>query len=344
MTSYIYAVGLHNQGGLNILNRFLDKENPKLVYFLDSRLDIEKKKNFHFVSSNLIKRFFHFLRLKKKLQKDDHIFFLNGLPPIIKLNCKISVAFQNANLFREFYKINFIKWLFSFDSLRYLNFVLNSKFVDNWYIFSPRAQEILNRHIKKYMNIKIINIYEEFRKIKVIEKNNNEKIIYDFIYPASYMEHKNHKILIDTLIDLSKQNIFPKVLITLDEKSLLKINFHEIVKKYKLNFYNKFEKDQKKFMNFYKVSRYLLYLSANETIGLPILEAYSYGLKTIAPNLSYSSQFIQPDFLFDLNSKSELKKVIIDCFKNKNSNNNKTKEFKYLKNSINLDEFIKKVL
>ena len=68
------------------------------------------------------------------------------------------------------------------------------------------------------MNIKIINIYEEFRKIKVIEKNNNEEIIYDFIYPASYMEHKNHKILIDTLIDLSKQNIFPKVLITLDEK------------------------------------------------------------------------------------------------------------------------------
>ena len=87
------------------------------------------------------------------------------------------------------------------------------------------------------MNIKIINIYEEFRKIKVIEKNNNEEIIYDFIYPASYMEHKNHKILIDTLIDLSKQNIFPKVLITLDEKSLLKINFHEIVKKYKLNFF-----------------------------------------------------------------------------------------------------------
>ena len=46
MTSYIYAVGLHNQGGLNILNRFLDKNNPKLVYFLDSRLEIEKKKIF----------------------------------------------------------------------------------------------------------------------------------------------------------------------------------------------------------------------------------------------------------------------------------------------------------
>ena len=44
MTSYIYAVGLHNQGGLNILNRFLEKDNDKIFFFLDSRLKIEKKK------------------------------------------------------------------------------------------------------------------------------------------------------------------------------------------------------------------------------------------------------------------------------------------------------------
>ncbi len=344
MTCYIYAVGLHSQGGLNILNRFLEKKNEDFIYFLDSRLKIEKKKNYVFVNSNHFMRILHFIKLKKILKPNDHILFLNGLPPILNLKCKTSVAFQNANLFRDFYKINFWKWIFSLDCVRYLNFRVYSKFVDNWYIFSPRAEEILKKKLKNYVNIKIINIYENLKLPKFNIDQNQENINFDFIYPASLMEHKNHRLLIDTLIDLSNDNIFPRVLITLDKKSLLKINYEEIVNKHKLKLYNRYEKDQKKFLEIYRQSKCLLYLSTNETIGLPILEAYSYGLITIAPNLPYSSQFIEPDYVFNLNSKNDLKKLIVKILNEKLEKKKKFQPFKFLKNSISFDQFISKVL
>ena len=90
-------------------------------------------------------RILHFLNLENHLKPNDHIFF-EWSSTNLNLKCKTSVAFQNANLFRDSYKINFLKWIFSLDSIRYLNFKIYSKFVDNWYIFSPRAEEILKKN------------------------------------------------------------------------------------------------------------------------------------------------------------------------------------------------------
>ena len=47
----------------------------------------------------------------------------------------------------------------------------------------------------------------------------------------------------------------------------------------------------RKISNIYKYCRALLYISSNETIALPILEANKYNLLIIAPKLPYSSQF-----------------------------------------------------
>ena len=60
----------------------------------------------------------------------------------------------------------------------------------------------------------------------------------------------------------------------------------------------------------------LLYISLNETIGLPIIEANKYGLFIIAPELEYSKQFINPDITFDINSEKELSLIIENCLKN----------------------------
>ena len=121
-----------------------------LSIFLDSRLKTEKKKNYIFVNSNHFMRILHFIKLRKILKPNDHILFLNGLPPIFNLKCKTSVAFQNANLFRDFYKINFLKWIFSLDSIRYLNFKIYSKFVDNWYIFHLEQKRFKKKIEKVY--------------------------------------------------------------------------------------------------------------------------------------------------------------------------------------------------
>ena len=341
MKKKIYAVGIYKDGGLNILKKFIEKCDDETIFYLDERIRIKKTKNFFFLKNNFFIRFFLYVYLKINVKKEDHVLFFNGLPPIFNLNCEVSVIFQNANIFRNFYKIKFIDWLFSKDSLRYLIFNFGKKNVNNWYVLSPIAEKILKNKIKKYSNLKIIDIYSDY---KYQTYNNTEKFQYDFIYPASGLDHKNHELLFDILISLSKKKIFPSVLLSLESQYFKKYKINKIKKLYNLKIENYFEIDQEKFLNFYKKCKSLLYLSKNETIGLPLLEAHKYGLIIVAPNLNYANQFIEPDYIFDINSKSELENIIIKIingqYKKKSSKNNLFN----LTDAINFEDFVKKII
>ena len=344
MKKYIYCVGLHQDGGLNILNKFLRYKKNDHILIIDSRIrsKINEKKNIFFVKENLIIRLLNLIYLSFKIKKEDHIIFLSGIPPIIKFKATTSIVFQNANLFRDFYKVNFYKWFFSKDSLRFLAFMYGKKNIENWYILSPIGKKIISKKLKKYVNIKILDIFEDYKKN---ESNNFRKIKYDFIYPASLMEHKNHKILIDSMILLSKENIFPSLLLTLDDNSYRQINIDKIIEKYNLKIFNYFEPIQIKFEKIYKECESLIYVSSSETIGLPILEAYQNGLKIIAPKLDYSQQFIKPHFLFDLNDKQDLCNKIKSCLKKRHDFlDHDNKNFITNSNTISLYEFFSKII
>ena len=344
MKRYIYCVGLHKDGGLNILNKFLSHKKKDHILIIDSRTrnKIKEKKNIIFVKENLIVRFLNLIYLSFKIKKEDHVIFLSGIPPIIKFKATTSIVFQNANLFRDFYKVNFYKWFFSKDSLRFLAFMYGKKNIENWYTLSPIGKRIISKKLKKYVNIKILDIFEDYKKN---EFNNFRKIKYDFIYPASFMEHKNHKILIDSMILLSKENIFPSLLLTLDKDSYRKINLDKIIETYNLKIFNHFEPIQIRFQKIYKECESLIYMSSSETIGLPILEAYQNGLKIIAPKLDYSQQFIKPHFLFDLNDKQDLCNKIKSCLKKRyDFVNHDNKNVVTNSNTISLDEFYSKII
>ena len=140
MKKYIYCVGLHKDGGLNILNKFLSYKKNDHILIIDSRAknQVLKRKNVIFVRENLFIRLLNLINLSFKIKKEDHIIFLSGIPPIIKFKAKTSLVFQNANLFRDFYKVNFYKWFFSKDSLRFLAFMYGKKNIENWYILSKK--------------------------------------------------------------------------------------------------------------------------------------------------------------------------------------------------------------
>jgi hypothetical protein len=158
------------------------------------------------------------------------------------------------------------------------------------------------------------------------------------------MNHKNHKLLIDVLIELSKKNIYPKVLLTLSDKEKEKLDFNKLKNKYKINLFNFYDRDQQRFQNIYKQCKALVYISSNETIALPIIEASMYNLFIIAPKLPYSEQFIKPDLSFDINEKNDLLKCIEICLKNNfKLNNHKKENFKF-KSNITLNNFFNHIL
>jgi hypothetical protein len=275
------ATSLYQDGGLTILKKFL-KYNFDKVYF-DPRL-----KNL-FTNPFLYKLYLDFYFFFNTGEKTK-IIYLSGTPPVIKSKAYIICCFQNSNIFCN--QSNFFKWLFSKDSVRYIFFSLFKKNVDSWLVFSPLAKFILAENGIQKKNIKLIKIFDF---IKSKKKINQKK--YDFIYPASILKHKNHLNLILALILLAKKKIYPKVLLTINKKEILNSVFIKLIFKFKLKvtckyFYNSIDEA-------YNNSVALIYPSLNETIGIPIIEAYNHDLYILTSNRIYAKQFIKPSLVFD---------------------------------------------
>jgi glycosyltransferase involved in cell wall biosynthesis len=180
----------------------------------------------------------------------------------------------------------------------------------------------MDNNIKDY-KIKVVDLFNINKKLIKL-KNFNKLILskkfkkYTLIYPADNLYHKNHINLFIALKILAKSNIYPRVLLTLDKKK--NSEFFKFKKLYNLNVDFKVLK-KKDMINAYKNTHALIYPSLNETIGLPIHEALSYGLHIIASNLPYVNQFIKNDLLFDPFDPTDIANKI-KFFLNKKKYNN----------------------
>ena len=321
---YFYCVGINERGGLKVLENFIKLDN--FFFYLDIRLKdiLKKKQNCIYLKYDFLNRIKHLNSLKKKLNKNDHLIFINGVPPILKFNCKVTVLFQNANLFYKFYDINFLYWLFSKDFLRFLTFKYGKGNVNDWIVLSPLSKKILKNNLPSYSNIKVLNILSSYNQIK----SEYVKKKYDFIYPASYLKHKNHNFLFNVLIKLSKENIFPSVVLTFSENEIKNSKFHYYKKKYNLKLINIYSDNTEEFLKIYDYCKCLIYVSKNETIGLPLIEALKKNISIIAPNVSYSKQFLDPDFFYYQNDCDSLINAIKSVLKTENQKNLVSKQIK----------------
>lgn len=321
---YFYCVGINERGGLKVLEKFINLDN--FFFYLDIRLKniLEKKQNCRYLKHDFFNRIKHLIYLKKKLNKKDHLIFINGVPPILKFNCKVTVLFQNANLFYKFYNFNFLNWLFSRDFLRFLSLKIGKNNVNDWIVLSPLSKKILKNYLSSYSNVKVLNILSNYNKIKPIDVKKK----YDFIYPASYLKHKNHDFLFNALIKLSKENIFPSVVLTFSATEIKNSKFNFYKKKYNLNLINIYDNNVEQFLKIYDHCKCLIYVSKNETIGLPIIESANKNMFIIAPKVSYSGQFLDPDYLYEQNDYDSLIKAIKSVLKIKNQKYSVSKQIK----------------
>ena len=323
----IYAVGIYKGGGLQVLKEFI-RSNKNYYFFFDSRLDpIHYKtiKNYEIIKQGLVNVFLLQFKLKKVKK---NIFFINGLPPILKLESNTFVLYQNLNIFPPKGLFNLLIWFFSSDFLRFIFFKLGYLNVQTWFVLSEVAFESLSKNLGFYQNIVKLFFF------KISKNNKKYKKYYDFIYPADLKRHKNHDKIINALLNLSNQNIKPSFLFTLTNKEMKKINFLDLKKKINIHNFDNFN-NRLKFIKKMKASKCLFFPSEQETIGLPIIEGYNNNLLVATSNKNYAKQFIEPDVLFNINStisiQNYIKKIYLNKIKKKK--NNKIK---------NLDLFLNK--
>ena len=304
-----FSQGIHSFGGKHILKFLLNQfQNNNIILLSDNRLKLKVKTKKIIKLNNDFFSIFSNLNFIKKINAD-YLFFINGLPPIFKTKINHYVFFQNANILDFKFKFS---WIFSKNILRYIYFRLFKKNTVNWIVFNPYTKNLLRKYLNIESKIQVMNFKFE---TKFFNKR-KRKLLYDLFYPASGDPHKNHIILIKSLIILSKKNIFPTLLITLDEYSKAKINLDYYINYYNLRIYNKLFDSETSIYNAYLSSRSLIFPSLNETLAIPLYEASFFKLRILMSNrLKIFKSKYKNIMYFDPTSANSISRVILKSIK-----------------------------
>jgi glycosyltransferase involved in cell wall biosynthesis len=270
--------------------------------------------------------------IERKTTIDDIVLYLTNIPPIKKHKCKTFLLLQNRYVIEGFPLSGFpIKTKLRIFSERLL-FWLNKKNIDYIIVQSESMLSVLVKTGIIKEKIKIIASKDKIINAKC-NRNHSDKLPNTFLYVSSDEPHKNHKKLIDSWCLLSIEDLFPKLILTIDENT----NVH----KYVLFMVDKFNLDvdimpnlkRDQIIELYCQSTALIYPSLFESYGLPLVESDQFELPVLASELDYVRDILDPVETFDPNSTKSISRAVKRFLKIKEE---KTKivEAKDLLNSV----------
>jgi glycosyltransferase involved in cell wall biosynthesis len=314
-SALIYAPNINTGGGLVLLKSILNSWPEELAFhaFLDARIRntilLPATNTIHWVEANAFARILSSIKLKKISSNYDNILMFHGLPPIFSLKPKVIVFLQNKNYFglnplKEFP----IKVAFRLFIERTICRFFKSH-VDEYIVQTPTMARDLIAWYGRNANKKLISIFP-FND-EIIQKKNELLQKWDLIYVSDGAAHKNHLKLIDALIYLSKEKIFPSLAITLGKRDAkLLATITGIAKQHKLNIHNIGNLPHEEVLDALNNSGALVFPSKMESFGLPLIEASHFRIPIIASELDYVRDVCVPDVSFDPNSEVSIARAI----------------------------------
>ncbi len=118
---------------------------------------------------------------------------------------------------------------------------------------------------------------------------------YHFIYPATSLRYKNHKVILKALKGLSETNpsLFSKIKVyfTLDRTSAVYLTVKEMELLNTVRFLGSIPYEE--LLGYYKSCTGLLFPSCIESFGLPLVEAALFGKTIIASDLPYAREVLE---------------------------------------------------
>ena len=241
---------------------------------------------------------------------NDKVIYLTNIPPIIKHKCKTFLVLSNRFVIDGFPLSGFpIKTKLRICGERLL-FWLNNKNTDYIIVQSESMFSVLVENGILKEKIKIIAYKSKDDDIKRLNINNCHKASNVFLYVSSDDPHKNHEMLIESWCLLSKEGIFPKLILTIDKTSNLYDLIVSRIKEFKLDIDIKPNLQRNEILDIYNHSTALIYPSLIESYGLPLVEAGQYKLPVLASELDYVRDVLDPVETFDPNSAKSIARSV----------------------------------
>lgn len=229
-------------------------------------------------------------------QKNE-IVVLGDLP--LNTSCKQYVLCHQSLMFERYslFTISFYKFF-----LFRLIFRMFLKENDTVLVQSQDMAQKFKNKISNKIDLRVLNLnsyhygWPTFIRSKRIIPLTNPYTIRLF-YPSAFYPHKNHYIL--NLVEFESPT---DIIVTIDEDQLPNC-------KNSLNFKGVITRDD--VYELYKEVDALLFLSGNESLGMPILEAIKCNLPIICPYAEYTKELPPANcFLFDLEDPHSLENAI----------------------------------
>lgn len=311
----INAIGVCEGGGKRLLIDLienLDQQNQYLV-FIDSRLNhvFIPPKNVKIQSIDVsgFKRISFEWRLKKIANTRDFLLNFNNLPPLFSCRGKTAVFFQ----YRQILEISKQKNEPLYNKLRFFLQILwlnsKAKSVHFFIVQTPTMKRLMGR----FKNVQVLPFFSVINPsteaIPHAKSNPDNPLPYRFIFPATNYIHKNHRNLIKAWTHLGKENLFPELILTLNENKI-DHDLVKTVKNKKLNVTFVGEIAHNEVLNFYHEVNALIFPSFCESFGLPLIEAHQAGLPILASELDYVRDVCRPLESFDPTSDRSIANAV----------------------------------
>lgn len=332
MRIMVFDVPAESGGALTILKQYYDRavedKNNEWIFIISTPY-LKETKNVKIIRYPWIKKswmhrifFDNFIahKLVKKNNIDKILSLQNVIIPHIKVHQTVYV--HNAIPFSAYkFRLNENKllWIYQniigrsiFKSIKEANKVIvQTQWMKNKCIDKIGKNSDDIEVITPQIDIEIKNYFIEAKET-----------LTTFFYPASAVEFKNHKIIVDACLELKKKNINNyNILFTLkgnENKSIEEL--YRCVKENKLpiEFIGYISKE--KVMDFYSKS-ILLFPSYLETVGLPLIEAKLHNTYIIASDCEFSHEILDgydKVYYFDYTNYNTLYMLLMKFIKKSN--------------------------
>lgn len=308
-----YAPNVHTGGGFVLLQTLLRSwpADLPIVAWLDARardrLELPENAKVEWVFPSIGSRINAELSLAKVATSDHRIFCFHGLPPLLKNNSNIIIFQQNRNYF-GLVDISKFEWR-TRQRLRFeqtVAYLFRERCKEYWVQTPSMALALKKWYGDKHVNIKILPFTEQFIYIKQFENR-----LWDFIYVADGVAHKNHRRLIEAWVLLAQQGLRPSLALTLSNRDTsLYIWIRDQIETYGLNISNLGQMEHDKLLNLYGQTTALIFPSYSESFGLPLIEARQAGLPILASELDFVRDVCEPSQTFDPYSATSIQRAV----------------------------------
>tara|TARA_B110000003_G_scaffold91245_1_gene93465 strand:+ start:187 stop:1209 length:1023 start_codon:yes stop_codon:yes gene_type:complete len=310
------SVYIHNGGGKEILDLIINYVyNHNLenyfLFLLDSRyiIPVQSNKKIDFLKiSPSEKGRKNFYKQNKNFKS---YFSLSNVPPPVFIDNPCGIYFHN-DLFLNPFKSNlgFITSIKNWIKKRYI-ISKTSKSYD-WCVQTKLMKKKLN-NVYGIENNKI-HVYPIFDSNKIISTKINNSLI----YVCNSSKHKNHKRLMDAFIKAANKTHGKLHLkLTLSDNDFKKSEYNRTNIPNNLLIQNIGIVGKEKLSDLYLESKFLIFPSLNESLGLPLIEAVNRGCFIIASDKEYVKEVVSPSNVFNPYSSDSISDAIVNSLSNK---------------------------